>query len=137
MNEKGPRYYPLDEFELNRINIFLNTTPRRIDFEVGRKWLRVELGIYSDTFATRLNSSDYSERIENETTIVYSKALMFMQCVVDLLGRPFKYNLVTKDKKMEEWAKDPAKGRRVFNWEKDGYDDGRFVATKTIVPTTS
>tara|TARA_Y100000310_G_scaffold214719_1_gene215676 strand:- start:439 stop:966 length:528 start_codon:yes stop_codon:yes gene_type:complete len=102
--------------------------------EYGRKRLRITFKKDNDVVIHIENRSGNTNRMANETTIIYMAAEKLMQEHASSTGHTLSYTLITKNINIAEWAK--TSGMEIFQWDDQGeYSDGdhpMFYAQCTI-----
>lgn len=135
MNEKGPKYYPIDNQDKDAIAAELEETSLDISYSVGDKTITITFGFYRQ-IGTFIKKND-GNNLTGSTTQAYERAFAAMKLVANMTEKSWRYTFETRDPRLMKWAVASDSGQRIFNWDKEGFDNGRFVATKTIVPATS
>ena len=75
-------------------------------------------------------------RLPGSTTLLYARGQQLLQEHANTTNQPIIYTLCTEYASMQQWARDPHKGKKIFGWD-DITEYGTYLlATKTIIPTS-
>ncbi len=105
-------------------------------FEIvaGNKALKLRISTSEHWASTFIDNCGPSIGIPGLATNVFQKATDIIRAISNLLQSPIDYQLCTRSEKMVAWAKDPNKGKGIFDWDTIEQSSGIFIASKRFYP---